>query len=390
MFIKYEGENMKILLIVKGFFPEISASGNLLINLVKEMSQKNEITILSTASTSYEMIYENNIKLVKIAKKDNVFKKYHRLINMKTYNKKMVEILKYEIEKLDRENNFNAIIAATHDEIVALSRTTIEIKKKNCFIFEKTPVEYLNNMFFIKNIRIKNKNKIEREIIDKNKTVWALPIMYEYFYTKFKSNKIVKLEHPMIIDNIKNKEIKNNQIKILYCGGLDKKIRNPQKIMEIFKEIYKKINFEFILISYGNMQDYLQEISKDKDYKFLKNLGSKNQHECHQQLCEADIIITIGNKETDIFPSKIFDCISTGNPIIHFSQNKKDQYYDYLSRYKMSLIIDINNIEKYKAEQQIYEFIEQWKYSKEKYEVIEKNYNECTPKYVSEILLKGL
>ena len=61
--------------------------------------------------------------------------------------------------------------------------------------------------------------------------------------------------------------------------------------------------------------------------------------ECLGIMCHADILINLGNKSTNQTPSKVFDYIGTGNPIVNFHSLPDDTSKFYLEKYPMKLNI---------------------------------------------------
>ncbi|WP_221886492.1 hypothetical protein, partial [Vibrio cholerae] len=82
-----------------------------------------------------------------------------------------------------------------------------------------------------------------------------------------------------------------------------------------------------------------------------------------------------------------FDCISTGIPIIHFSQNVQDPYYQYLNGYNKAIIIDMAKLDLIEEQQRITMFIMENVGKRESYEVISNVFYKQTPSYNCERML---
>lgn len=387
----------KILFIVKGYYPDISASGNLIKPLVEELEKENCIYIISRSDKEEEIQISKNIihKKIKINEKISKSKRIKNAIKNRVclynYDKYVVKKLKEEIEKMDKKLNFDFIMAITYDEIIALMECDIPKIKKRTYLLEKVQVNRLDSFKIMKSAKIKYREKIENKIINEYDKVYTLPIMYSYFKRKNKTkniDKILQLEHPMIIDRVtKPKNMNEIKVQLIYAGGIDRYQRNPLKVIECFNKIDEKypINIEFY--AYGNMNDKLKEI--DNIYNFFNLHGPVNKTKLDKIIEKNQIIITIGNKEDDIVPSKIFDCISTGKPIIHFSQIDNDPYYFYLKRYKNSLIIKFEELEKEETKSKIIEFIKKHKNTVIEFSQIKNEFKECTPEYIANQIIKN-
>ncbi|MDW9222199.1 hypothetical protein [Vibrio parahaemolyticus] len=97
---------LKILFVVRGFFPDLSASGNLIYPLVKEMIELAEVDILtfsndckteSIDSISVTRIKNNESNLVKLF---NLFKRH---FSYPYYNSTLTKKIRTEVELLDKK-----------------------------------------------------------------------------------------------------------------------------------------------------------------------------------------------------------------------------------------------------------------------------------------------
>ncbi|THE09062.1 hypothetical protein E1I69_23850, partial [Bacillus timonensis] len=99
----------KLLFIVRGYYPEISASGNLLKPLIEELAKENFVYVLSCSSDEKVGEFSSNLKYKKVkighvkanfAWKTISFFKKNLLFSF--FNEEIVSALKNEIENLDR------------------------------------------------------------------------------------------------------------------------------------------------------------------------------------------------------------------------------------------------------------------------------------------------
>ena len=57
----------------------------------------------------------------------------------------------------------------------------------------------------------------------------------------------------------------------------------------------------------------------------------------------SDILLSIGNKGTEMAPSKIYEYMSTGKPIIHVYSEENDPCIEQLVKYGNALLIKEGN-----------------------------------------------
>lgn len=371
----------KVLFIVRGYEPDISASGNLLKPIIEVAKKNHDITILCTSQYYKEELYDG-VKIIRLAhinNEQNIINKIKRQFSTNYFYNEILDEIRINIEKLYAIEKYDALISVTYEESLALADTVIDKSKKYHFQLEKLPIYTSLKIPIIYENKMKNKELKEKKIVQSFNKIFCLPTVYKDYYSKGFEN-IVMVEHPMVVNKIVKSNTVDNNIRIIYGGGLDKKQRNPMQILLLFKKINNIFPIKLDFYSYNNIEKDLINFSKKNPF-FDFNLPISKE-DFYKEIELSNFIITIGNKESDIFPSKLFDCISTGLPIIHFSQNDSDIYYDYLKNYSNSMIINIQEISTDTVFEDIITFIKSRHNVKSSFSIIEKLYMECTPEYV--------
>ena len=100
-----------------------------------------------------------------------------------------------------------------------------------------------------------------------------------------------------------------------------------------------------------------------------------------EKIYNADVLLSIGNKESPMVPSKIYEYMSTGKPIIHFYFYDGDPCIEPLKRYGNALLIKDNDK---LSKDKIFEFLKNFKQLECK--DIEKMFLTSTPKYTVDLL----
>lgn len=131
--------------------------------------------------------------------------------------------------------------------------------------------------------------------------------------------------------------------KIVYTGTLYRGIRNPRPAMELLSQILDKYSVHFY--GHSDCDDILEEYSV-KYPTHVKSHGLVPHQEAMDAIAEADILLSIGNAHTQMAPSKIFEQMSSGKPIIHTYAEETDSCLPKLQEYGNALCVDINHIEK--------------------------------------------
>ena len=158
------------------------------------------------------------------------------------------------------------------------------------------------------------------------------------YYSNMRFLDIPMLLEPKKIDNFNEKKENANKIILTYLGSMPLSIRNPYYALNLLRE-FDNIEVRFI----GNMPDseeYRRFCTSIKQVKLISSIPHEN---ISQYIYETDILINIGNNIAEMVPSKIFEYMSYGKPILSFSPNLNDPSIEYLKRYPNACIINESN-----------------------------------------------
>lgn len=196
-------------------------------------------------------------------------------------------------------------------------------------------------------------------------------------FDQFKS-KIVFANFPLFAgSNGCQKDVIKNK-RIVYAGTLYKKIRNPKCAINLLIPVLKENELHFY--GRGDCDDILSKC-KGKFPAKIFNHGYVVYERIIEEISSANILLSIGNKETPMAPSKIFEYIATGKPIIHVYFEDSDPCIEPLLNYGNAIIIKYNETNIQKLE----EFIE----NAHSIDVdqLKNRFINATPDYTSEIIL---
>lgn len=166
-------------------------------------------------------------------------------------------------------------------------------------------------------------------------------------YLEF-SNKTYYSDIPLLKSfTYEKKLINSNIINIVYVGFLDYQNRNPELILDLLQKSVINTNKSLILhfAQRGNCDHIIQKYMNTCPKIIIKDYGFIEKKNADLLVQKADILLSIGNKETvNMIPSKTFEYISTGKPVIHLNLNN-DVSTEYLKEYSKALIINSSNSE---------------------------------------------
>jgi len=168
------------------------------------------------------------------------------------------------------------------------------------------------------------------------------------FYDKRKAllgyyKKIVFLDIPLFTPkvNVETRIKHNDGIKhILYIGSIPAHIRNPRFFLEVFTSL-TRMDVDLTIIGTSTCETLLKEYcARDKR---IKRISQISHDEALKKIDEADILLNLGNSINTMIPSKVFEYMSSGKPIISTAPTKGEPCIPYLAMYDYALIIDESN-----------------------------------------------
>lgn len=177
-----------------------------------------------------------------------------------------------------------------------------------------------------------------------------------------------------------------NTLNIVYTGMLNKYIRDPSYAIDTMRRMTIKGN----IIFYGNTDTHDYFVSHNVQSRYMKILYHNmiSYVECEKVLRGTDILLNISNRNTRQVPSKIFEYMSFGKPIITFYKDDKDTSLAYLRRYPLSLLIkeDDEKIDENAA--LIEKFIRENIGKSVPFETVKELFPQNTPEYTAKILVE--
>lgn len=191
-------------------------------------------------------------------------------------------------------------------------------------------------------IAIREENKLFEEV-DSVVLMEAARAKHSLYKGKLKFNgKIYYLDLPLFqpITPRRYKERKyfpQNQKIIFFAGSMARNVRNPLPFLRLFV----RINDPLLHIYFAGSSDfgeYLKEY-EDKDSR-IHFLGVLPRPQVLEMQAETDYLLNLGNHFAGMMPSKLFEYMSTGLPIIGTTCIPDDPILYYFSIYTNSVVID--------------------------------------------------
>lgn len=191
-------------------------------------------------------------------------------------------------------------------------------KRKNIM---KRVLKNATHIFMVEGILEENKkNKYNPEYHNKTTEIY-IPMLKE-------------LDYPL-----KDKQkLKNTQL--VYAGLFYPKIRNPEKMLDVLSNL----DSDNVIKIFG---DGCEDILSVKRALFpngnLIEYGRITHEQCIKEISNCNILINLGNTITNQMPSKVFEYISFGKPIINFYFTEEDMCLEVFKKYPLAFNFNLNN-----------------------------------------------
>ena len=201
------------------------------------------------------------------------------------------------------------------------------------------------------------------------------------------TRKQIVAEFPMILEDEYCGQLgaMNDIRHAVFLGTLYADIRPPEKIIKIISNISRN---DLIFDFYGSNQNLVSDTAHYIKAKCLLALhGEVPTEEAGIKKREADFLVNIDNTCPQQVPSKIFEYISTGKPIINFYFTEESSTIPYLKRYPLVLNINVNITQPLEAARKIESFVEDSFGENVSWEYIVRTYKKNTPEYVADQFL---
>ena len=200
---------------------------------------------------------------------------------------------------------------------------------------------YFSNATYEKRDLLKRKNSEAKRLAFASHVLLTYPINedYERLGIDFR-DKVVMTEMPGITANDAPETGTNpaapvktgSKCSCYFVGNLYKDIRTPDAVIQAFSLLQKESDLFFVGETYRFLQDKMKGSVANVHF-----WGRKNKEEVAKIYQEADIPVNIGNAIDNQMPSKIFEYISTGKPILNFYKVPNCPTLKYLKNYPLAL-----------------------------------------------------
>ena len=300
------------------------------------------------------------------------------LCNNRKKNKIAVKI----IEKVICDNHIDAVIGFSFPISISYIVSKIDIKVIKA-VFMLDP--YSHN-YTLSEAGIGKRIRREKRIIDRLDFVFTTDLILEDMKEdniNDGSLKFVKIEFPCIIkeNECERRSQKpltmSDKISFVFSGQLYTDIRNPDYLYKLFLLLPKN----YILHIVGGGAEEVTNRYKNLLGKRLICHGWLSKEEADSICLSSDFLVNLNNTVPNQVPSKLFEYINTGKPILNISETKSCPALKYIYKYDNAFTI-IKEEGKMPVEEVI-EFVDKHRGKVIPFSIIETSFIENTSEYVA-------
>lgn len=245
---------------------------------------------------------------------------------------------------------------------------------------------------FSTNMVIKNGQKWERKLLKNADLIIAMKSSEKHHIKYNKKNyffrKMIFLDIPLV-----NKSkitlsglniLDRSKINIVFIGSIPYPVRSPKYILEVLEEVNND-KFHITFVGENNCPNVFEK-SKSVLGEKLTLYNRVSYCKAQEIMMEADILINLGNNKSSMVPSKIFEYMSLGKPIISTYCIDDEPSITYLEKYPLALLLDERNEDIFSAAKKTELFIKENMYRQIPYNLVEDKFKLNTPKaFVKEV-----
>jgi hypothetical protein len=193
------------------------------------------------------------------------------------------------------------------------------------------------------------------------------------------SSKVYAMEFPNITSRSEKpkQDVESDRIVCSFAGHIYSGIRNPQYTLKLFQLLEKK-DIELHLIGVRE-----QDLVSYQKGALTVCRGELELQETRNEMEHSHILVNIGNSMLNQVPSKLFEYISSGKPIINICKHRNCPTIPYMESYPLAINI-FEDEEISIAAQKVLEFIRCTSGKRVSSKEIYRLYRNCTAEYCAQ------
>lgn len=175
-------------------------------------------------------------------------------------------------------------------------------------------------------------------------------------------------------------------IELLYIGSIPAHIRNPEPFLKVFQQT-KNERYRLSIVGTSTCGEVLSEYAESDSRIVLCDPISHD--EAMKRVADAAILVNLGNNIKEMTPSKIFEYMSYGKPIISTMPISDEPSASYLRHYPISYLMEYKDIDYEIEAVKMEEWIDKNIGKRIDFSSIEKLFSKNTPAHFCDVVIEG-
>lgn len=343
----------KIAFIASGYINQSEANAICLKNIIDIMKDSIKVDIISIEKEAYECNSDGifAIKQNNVVEKNEFIRKIIKFMHMPVGSRRLSKLVARRVCSLLKKRKYDALIAVVNP--VESADAIYYIKRRNpqqkVILYEIDPASnrYKDARSLFEKVWKFKSILWEKKIYEHCDKIIHMKTHSSHFsqmcFRKYQ-DKVLYLDIPSFrIDFLPTISKPDSKICMVYAGAFYPALRNPFPMLDVLKKLNRLVPISVKVFTGSGMIEQIKKYVEDESSFFVSNYIS--QDALRLELCKADFLLDLGNKESDFLPSKTLQYMGTGKPIIHFMPDTGDVAVDYLRRYKDAISVFMDTSE---------------------------------------------
>lgn len=348
------------------YLPKPGATGLCIHQLAKETAKRgHDVTTIcyfdGDEKTSFDGVHiikipvpsflQENMSNLRLSRKINQIRSvWSKLIHIRDYplrSSRLVKTYYSSLRNLVIEGENITIVASVNplEAVIATQLIKEEFPSKvttHYYCADTLSNEKGNSGILPVEYRTKHGLKWEKRLFASFDSIIIMECHKKYYFSKEFSEYIpkMKLANFPLFSRIETgtQQTENDIVSFVYAGTLYRELRNPKFLCDLLIETSKIEKISVSFLGGGDCDDILAA-ANERSNGAIRYLGMQPHDIAMQEIGMADVLLSIGNAESPMAPSKIYEYMSTGKPIVHTYTYEKDPCLEPLTKYGNALLI---------------------------------------------------
>lgn len=260
----------------------------------------------------------------------------------------LVDCYASKLEAIDEKDKIDVIIPVVFPFEAALAAIRFKgICRVNCqvapYIFDNFSLSVSLHRFRLnRRLKLRANRRLEQMVLNVADRLFIMQsqrLFFESIVPRKIISKMEYLEHPLLIEKPGlDSAARSGKIVFTYAGGLFRGVRSAVGCIAVLEQLSRKIDLLANFYCFGSGAAEVERHARKSPQTF-GFFGSVDKSVADDAISKADVLISIGDAEGRQVSSKIFDYLSMGKPILHFSFVRDCVNSQLLSTYPLAYTI---------------------------------------------------